>query len=203
MESEPSLPGLDFQPDEMYVVQTMEELRTLTNPLRMRIIDRLIESPRTVREVGNLLGISSTKLYYHVGELEKVGLVRLVHTEVQSGIQLKYYRAAARYYHVPPAMLHVGGDHKGSSAGAEFVASAVEIGSHDLRQAMATGIIAEHDDAFIVSRRTMRMSAESAALIRERLKEIDLEFRRLEDPEGQLAVELVIALFPLRDANPD
>ncbi|HLI52529.1 MAG TPA: winged helix-turn-helix domain-containing protein [Thermomicrobiaceae bacterium] len=198
MEPEVVLPGLDFAPDEMYVLQSMEELRTLANPLRIQILDRLIEAPRTVRDIGAMLGINSTKLYYHVGELEKVGLVRLVHTEVQSGIQLKYYRAAALYYHVTPAMLHLDGDRKGPSAGAEYLASAVEIGAHELRRSMADGTIAEHDEAFIVSRRTMRMSPAAAERFRERLTEIDLEFRRLEEPEGDLAVELVFALFPRR-----
>lgn len=201
MEPETALPGLNFQPDEMHMLETMDELRTIANPLRIQILDRLIEAPRTVREIGTILGINSTKLYYHVGELEKAGLVRLVHTEVQSGIQLKYYRAVALYYHVTPAMLHLDGDRKGTSAGAEYLASAVEIGSSELRRSIADGTVAEHNEAFTVTRRTLRMSAGSAEQFRDRLKEVDLEFRRLEEPDGELVVEFVFALFPRVDTG--
>lgn len=199
MANDDDLPGLGFQPADLYVIQSLEELRTIANPLRIRVLDCLIERPRTVKEVGTLLNINSTKLYYHVGELEKIGLVRLVHTEVQSGIQLKYYRAVASYYYLTASMLHVDGSesHDAAASGA-FLSSIVEIGSHELRRAIADGTVDRHDDTFIVSCRTLRMSAEHARQYRDRLHEVDREFHALEDPNGELIMEFVVALFPKR-----
>ncbi|HLI52666.1 MAG TPA: winged helix-turn-helix domain-containing protein [Thermomicrobiaceae bacterium] len=191
-----ALPGLDFQPDEMYVLQSPEELRALANPLRIQILDQLIDEPRTVRDVCGMLGINSTKLYYHVGELEKVGLVRLVHTEVQAVIQLKYYRAAASYYYVTAAVMHDSRLADGMTAKHEFLSSLVETTAHQLRRSVIDGTIDANSDAFIVSRRTVHISAEQARHLRDRLAEIDREISELRSERGPLTVEFAIALFP-------
>ena len=195
------LPGLDFQPADLYVIESLEELRTIANPLRIRILDCLIEQARTVKEVGYQLGIGSTKLYYHVGELEKVGLVRLVHTEIHSGIQVKYYRAIASYYYLSASMLHEDDRASGGSAASgAFLSSIVEIGSHELRRAISDGTVDRHDDTYIVSRRTRRMSPERAREFRDRLSALDREYRAAEDPAGELTMEFMVALFPKRDS---
>src|SRR5579875_1089454 len=197
MEPEVVLPGLDFAPDEMYVLQSMEELRTLANPLRIQILDRLIEAPRTVRDIGAMLGINSKKLYYHVGELERVGLVRLVHTEVQSGIQLKYYRALASYYYLTASILH--SDRVASNAGAsrEFLAFLLESSATALRQSVADGTIDTYRESFIVSRRRFHLSEEQATALRDELKAQEAAILERDDPEGELTMAYVFALFPV------
>jgi predicted transcriptional regulator len=104
--TDPVLPGLDFEPDDIYVLHDLEQVRAATTLLRIQILDSLASKAMTVRELGHQLGTNSTQLYYHVGKLEQVGLVRLVHTEVQGGIQQKYFRARAHYYYLSPDLLH-------------------------------------------------------------------------------------------------
>lgn len=189
--------GIDREPLDMHVIQSADELRAIAHPLRVRILDCLIAQPLIVRDIGKLLRSSSTKLYYHVGELERAGLVRLVHTEVRSGIQLKYYRAVARYYHLSPAFLH--GNRDEVDASAAFMAALVEHSSSQLRKAIGDGLIDRHEDAFVVRRRQVRMSPETASRLRRRIEQLDADVRNLDEPEGSLSIEFSIALFPRVD----
>ena len=195
VEQTDALPGLEFQPAEIRVIDRIDELRAIANPLRISMLDLLIAEPRTVKEIGKALGISSTKLYYHVGEMERAGLVRLVHTELQSGILAKYYRATARYYYLSPSLLQTSGSR--DAAGSEFLAAHIESGARDLRRAIGSGGIDELYDTFMVSRRVMRMSAERAAKFRAALEEIDREVGDAGDPGEPLRMELLLALFPM------
>ncbi len=195
------LPGLAFRPAERYVIQTLEELRIISNPLRLQILDALIAAPLTATQVGEQLGISSKKLYYHVGELERVGLVRLVHTEVQSGIQLKYYRAIAGYYYLTASMLHSDQSVKNADASEEFLGFLLESSSLALRRSVADGTIDRYPESFIVSRRRIRMTPEKATELRDRMREVETEILSADDPAGELTFSFVYALFPRSPAE--
>ncbi len=188
------LTDANLEPVAVYVLNAIDELRAVANPIRVRILDCLGSKPMTVRDLGKLLQTGSTNLYYHVGELEKSGLVRLVRTEIQSGIQLKYYRAIAHYFYLSPTLLHGGKDE--SHASAEFVASLIEGSARELRLAFAGGHVDRHSDAFVVRRRQNRMTIETAAEFRRRIEAIDVEFQETDEPEGELSVEFSVALFP-------
>jgi DNA-binding transcriptional ArsR family regulator len=81
---------------ETYELETLEQLRAIADELRTRIVEALAHRPMTVTQLGELLGQAPAKIHYHVRELERVGLVRLVATREKSGILEKYYRAVAR-----------------------------------------------------------------------------------------------------------
>ncbi|WP_236627130.1 helix-turn-helix domain-containing protein [Exiguobacterium acetylicum] len=51
-----------------------------------------------MHQLAHLLTLSRAKVLYHVRELEKHDLIRLVRTEEQGGNLLKYYQAIARGY---------------------------------------------------------------------------------------------------------
>ena len=65
---------------EQYEIETIEQLRAIADLLRLRIVDILKEKPMTVTQLGEALGQAPAKVHYHVRELEKVGLLRLVET---------------------------------------------------------------------------------------------------------------------------
>ena len=94
----------DDLPD-VYPLETIEQLRAISDALRIRIIELLKQQPMTVTQLGDRLGIAPAKVHYHVRELERVGLLRLVETREKGGVLEKYYRPVANDYHVPPALL--------------------------------------------------------------------------------------------------
>jgi len=195
------LPGLDFKPAERYVIQTLEELRILANPLRLSVLDALIAAPLTATQVGDQLGISSKKLYYHIGELERVGLVRLVHTEIQSGIQLKYYRAVAGYYYLTASMLHSDQDVHNADASEEFLGFLLESSSNALRRAVNDGTLDKYPESFVISRRMLRLSPEKATELRDRLRALEEEILAADMPDENVTFSFVYALFPRSEAE--
>ena len=195
------LPGLAFEPAERYVIQTLEELRIIANSFRLQILDALIAAPLTATQVGEQLGISSKKLYYHIGELERVGLVRLVHTDVQSGIQQKYYRAVAGYYYLTASMLHSDQNDRNADASEEFLGFLLESSAAALRRAVTDGTLDRFPESFIVSRRRVRLTPERATQIRDRLREVEEEILASGEPDGDLTFSFVYALFPRGEAE--
>lgn len=99
-------------------VTDLEQLRVMSDPLRMRILHSLFGQPMTVKQVADQLELPATKLYYHVGELERIGLVKVVETRVKSGIIEKYYRTVADHLKVSRDLLKLT---KESAAGKSVV----------------------------------------------------------------------------------
>jgi DNA-binding transcriptional ArsR family regulator len=71
------------------------EIRALAHPLRLRLMELFVETPRTTKQVADLLGEPPTRLYHHVAALERAGLLRLKETRRNRGTTEKWYEAAS------------------------------------------------------------------------------------------------------------
>ena len=69
------------------------EIRALAHPLRLRLMELFAETPRTTKQVADLLGEPPTRLYHHVAALERAGLLRLKETRPNRGTTEKWYEA--------------------------------------------------------------------------------------------------------------
>jgi DNA-binding transcriptional ArsR family regulator len=87
--------GIEFEPAPELTITDPEVLRVLADPLRLRLVQHNLGKPWTVKDASRALGISQTKLYYHVNLLETHGLIRVHSTRVVSGIIEKSYRITA------------------------------------------------------------------------------------------------------------
>lgn len=85
---------------EHYEIDSIEQLRAIADALRIRIVEMLQEQPMTVTQLGDVMGEAPAKIHYHVRELEKVGLLKLVETREKGGILEKYYQPIARDFSV-------------------------------------------------------------------------------------------------------
>lgn len=95
---------MDEIPD-YYDIESIEQMRAIADELRVRICELLAQQPMTATQVGDALGVAPAKVHYHVRELERVGLVKLVFTREKSGILEKYYRSVAKSTRVPASLL--------------------------------------------------------------------------------------------------
>ncbi len=84
--------------DERFVIDNLETLKVLADPLRLRIIEAIGDKPHTVKQAAKMLGLPPNKLYYHVNMLEEHGLIRVVDTRIVSGIIEKIYLVRAHTY---------------------------------------------------------------------------------------------------------
>lgn len=91
--------------EERYDIENLEQLRAIADMLRLRIIERLDKRPMTVTQLGEELDMAPARVHYHVRELERVGLLKLVETREKGGILEKYYQPIAREIGVGKALL--------------------------------------------------------------------------------------------------
>ena len=126
-----------LEPAEELVIDNLETLKVLSDPLRLQIAVQLM-APQTVKSMAQALGVATTKLYYHIGLLEKHGLVRVVSTRVVSGIVEKSYQVTA-YRFVPKAGLMSG--EAGASEGLRLVENMLEGAKQEVRRAYNADLI--------------------------------------------------------------
>lgn len=74
---------------------TIEQSKLLASALRLKIINSISETPRTAKQVADLLGKTPGNIYYHMQRLYEGGLLELVETRIAGGVVEKYYRALA------------------------------------------------------------------------------------------------------------
>lgn len=82
----------------MMTLSDLDQVRVLSDPLRIRILEDLCTEERTTKQVAQRLGEKPTKLYHHVEALERVGLIRLTRKRQNRGTMEKYYMAVARQF---------------------------------------------------------------------------------------------------------
>jgi DNA-binding transcriptional ArsR family regulator len=72
---------------------TLEQQKLLASAIRIQILHTIAETPRTAKQVADLLGQSPGNIHYHIKRLEEGGLVTLVETREVGGIVEKYYKS--------------------------------------------------------------------------------------------------------------
>lgn len=88
-----------------FIVETLEQLRTISDALRLQILSMLVKEEHTGKQLSTLLSISASKIHYHLKELENQGFVEIVRTEEKNGILQKFYRAVAFDYVISEELL--------------------------------------------------------------------------------------------------
>ena len=97
---------------DLFYIQEVNQAAALFQPLRVELM-KLMAEPRTCAEMGQVVGESPQKVYYHVKILENAGLVEKVREERVRGIPQGYYQAKARSYWLSPAIVgRLGGRQK-------------------------------------------------------------------------------------------
>lgn len=194
-------------------VTDLEQLRVLSDPLRMRVLNNLSQEPLTVKQVADRLEMPATKLYYHVNELERIGVVKVVETRVKSGIIEKYYRLTADKIQVSRELLRLTQQPSAeASTYGEMLASIFEAVADDLRQSVACGLLTPTDDkkpdskVATIGRTNMRLKRSTANRLAKKLSKLLLEeMDEADDEAGDLEYGFALAFFPINapDAKED
>jgi len=82
---------------DVMLIEQAEQAAAILNPIRLEILRRSDE-PRTCSELGEALGQTPQKIYYHVKVLERAGALERVEERRVRAIHEGYYRATARAY---------------------------------------------------------------------------------------------------------
>lgn len=184
---------------ESLTISDVDTLRALSDPLRMRLVELLIE-PRAAKELAPQLNIPQTRLYYHLGLLEKHGLIHVVEERVVSGIVEKRYQIAAKNLQIDRALLSVSAPDAGTS-GETLVTSMLHSAASDIQRGLAEGVLQTGPDAplhmrLLLLRTMLCLKPADAEHFYERFSALLKEFSALEDKEAGSLFSLTAALYP-------
>ncbi len=73
------------------IIKDAGKLRALLHETRWKILELLAEKPRHALEIARILGEHEQKIYYHIRQLENMGLIRLVKKVERHGTIAKIY----------------------------------------------------------------------------------------------------------------
>jgi DNA-binding transcriptional ArsR family regulator len=98
-----------FEPADRMVIKDLESLKAMSDPLRIQILEIMLQGARTVKQIAAELKTTTTKLYYHINLLEQHGLIKVTGTRVVSGIIEKQYQLAAYSFDIDRSLLSPSG----------------------------------------------------------------------------------------------
>jgi AcrR family transcriptional regulator len=195
----------DFTPSGRFIIEDLETLRVLADPLRSQIYEIFLNRPASVRQVAEQLGLAPSRLYYHVNMLEKFNLLRVVETRMVANIQEKFYRAVAYELEVAHGLLDFKTE-EGKITAAEMIRNTLDTTREDLLRSLeARSYVLERGAqekprSVIVTRHTATIPDELAQEFHERLEALLSEFGTSDqgpggDPPRQ-TYALAIAYYP-------
>ena len=82
-------------------IRGREQLHAIGDPMRWRILGRLLDGPASIQELAVALGTAKGTIGHHVRVLESSGLIRLAETKRVRGVVEKRYLRVARQFRLP------------------------------------------------------------------------------------------------------
>jgi DNA-binding transcriptional ArsR family regulator len=209
-----TMPNVEWEPEDIYTISTLETLKVASDPTRLHILETLAEAPMTVKQVARVLGSSPTKLYYHVNLLEEHGLIVVTGSRVVSGIIEKQYRTRSYSLRVDRALLDIGwGDEDNESLEA-LLSVLFDATRDDVRAGVKSGVIKltpNQDDPernTILTRSVAVLTPEQFAEFHSRLRELLSDMGKLADEHikgkrapGARRYGLTVALYPFAEID--
>jgi DNA-binding transcriptional ArsR family regulator len=123
------------------VVSRRESAAALVNPLRRKVLDAL-RVPGSATTVGEELGLPRQVVNYHVGALERAGLVEQVARRQRRGLEERVVRATAAYYLVAPEVLTGRREEQGDARDRFSASYQVAVAARTIREVAALGELA-------------------------------------------------------------
>jgi DNA-binding transcriptional ArsR family regulator len=179
MSINPPIP--DYELADRIVVTTPAQLRAIADPLRVTILDLLLERAATVAELAAAVQRPKSTVAHHVNVLVEAGMLRVVRTRRVRAIDERYYGRTARTFYVG-VVNRPGDDETPVHANALSVAAAESAPAHEADQLRT---ILRH----------ARIPAQRAAEFWERVVALTREFAQL-PRSGDTVYGFAAGLYP-------
>lgn len=158
---------------KIHTLRDWHEVKAVSDPTRIRILEALSRKAMTTKQVAQLLGEKPTNLYHHVDALVAVGLLRLTETRQVRGFLEKYYEAIADEFALDSTMLSVSdGPPREDASPERFLLSALEATLSEARLA----VTADPPGRLRILRFDLELSPERLDEFISRFKQLVTEF---------------------------
>ena len=189
---------------DIFLIDNLEALRAMSDPLRLRILECLHPEPLTASQVARKLGQRANKLHYHVTELERNGLIEAVETRQKGNLLETYYRPVARVFRVDSTLFERSSGPEALAVFYQNVATTLDITAADLKADIEAGKVTEKEAA--ASLRMLlrgRLSPEDVTEFKQRLSALITEFRQRSREDAPLPIALTLLFYALAPQTAD
>ncbi len=200
----------EFKQLDRFVIKDLETLKVLSDPLRLRIVEATVDKALTTKQIARAVGLSPSRLYYHISLLEQHGLLAVTGTRIVSGIVEKYYRCVSQFITVDKRLFG-SPTAETSEAMDAALTSFFDAAKEDLLRSLRSGLFTLDESEEEESKkrpahliRTLAyVTPEQARALNERLKEINAELDALDDRDapGAQPYTLLQGFFPILDPS--
>jgi len=171
------------------MINDLETLRVLSDPLRLQILEALDIEPQTANQVAKKLGLPVSRLYYHLNQLESIDLIEVVETRIVNNMIEKLYWLTAEEIDIDKNLFDFSSA-EGHENLSNFISTSLESTRTKIMrsiQALKTnrekGVESVPHDMVIVNV-TKRMKDETYQRFVERLKALIEDFEELNEESG-------------------
>jgi predicted ArsR family transcriptional regulator len=112
---------------ERYKINSLEQVRLLSDPFKLSILQAFAEEERTTKEVAETLKQPITKLYRHVDALHDAGLLEITQEKQKRGTVERHFRAVGKRFEADHSLFADESDDESDSVRDLFRASEDEI----------------------------------------------------------------------------
>lgn len=167
---------IDYDLDDHVDGTTAERMKALGDPLRLLLLDLVLERAMTVTELAERVGRPRGSVAHHVDVLVTAGLLRVVRTRRVRAVEERFYGRVARTIQMPF-----------TGQGLPFFAEAEAQADYDrmAREEPGGGFTLRH----------ARIPAERAEEYARRLEALAVEFSS-EPRDGDVEFALIAGVFP-------
>ena len=194
------------EPDDEYRITSLDTLRVMTDPLRIRIVEELLSGPRTVKQLSQAMEMKPTKLYYHINLLEEHGLIRVVSTRVVSGIIEKLYHIKAYSYPIDQSLMTQAGASEETGL-PQVISGLLNHTADEIRRSIKSGLInlsepRPEQRSFMALHNLSRLSPQAAHDFTKRMEALLEEFDAIGDETSEgddyRVYGVTVAFYPTR-----
>jgi predicted ArsR family transcriptional regulator len=178
---------------EVFKISNLEQVRLLSDPFKLSIMQEFAEGERTTGEVAKALKQPITKLYRHVDALHAAGLLEITQEKQKRGTVERHFQAVGRRFEADHALFADEADEDSGAIRAMFRASEDEVVN-----AIKSSSNDDDRQAIFVKVR-IRGTAEHLADLQRQLTAWVEEVQDCADKEGEDQVEAgaLIAFYPI------
>ena len=175
---------------ESFRISDIDQVKALSHPLRMRIIETLA------------LGEKPTRLYHHVGLLQKAGLIRLTHTQQNRGTTEKYYEPIARQFRADADLFADESPENQKNAYRPMIRTIFDNTSSEMLRLVESNDFNEQlEEEGLLSYLEMHIPQKNVEVVRDKLKGVLDYLESLDESEfgdeELREMRLTVALYPL------
>lgn len=184
---------------DTYIVKRLEQAKLLTDPFKLKLLERFALNPSTTKQVADRMGEKAPRLYRHVDALVDEGLLELIEEKPKRGTIERYYKTVADRFEVDPTLFSTSRDKEDSAI--EMLRSVFRDTESELVRWFETNEIVDPDDddvPFIMKfgvRGTPEQVADMSKKLEAWLEECKAAGREVEDSPDLVSYSGLIAFY--------